>query len=222
LYMNWDHLGMFEIMGNTDLKPEENNYYSFSAEYINSKRNLNVSFITSYNQIYDKIDGYWSGINQDVYYYSNIGEQNILNIESILKWKVYKGIKLKGGYVYTDILDNSKSINLSAISPHAFTTQLEYSYKHKNYHLVSNISGKINSKKEYNVLSDDDDIYPGEYYQVKYPSYSIWNFALNQQFLKYSLNLGIKNLFDYKAPIANYNTSASPGRRYYISIGYKF
>ncbi len=222
LYMNWDHLGMFEIIGNSDLKPEENNYYSFSAEYLHNNSNLNITLITSYNQIYNKIDGYWSGSNQDTYYYNNVGEQSIINIEGLLKWKIWKGIKLKGGYVYTKLTDISESVNLSAISPHSFTTQIEYSFQKENYRLSANISGKIRSKKEYMVQSDINDIYPEEYYQVKYPAYSIWNFTINQKYLSYSLNAGIKNLFNYIAPIANYNTSASPGRRYFISLGYNF
>ena len=35
LFFNWDHLGMFMIKGNEDLKPEKNNYVSLGTEYSN-------------------------------------------------------------------------------------------------------------------------------------------------------------------------------------------
>lgn len=222
LYMNWDHLGMFEIKGNTNLKPEENNYYSFSTEYLNSEYNLSIVTIVSYNQIFNKIGGYWAGNNQDVYYYSNISQQDLFNFESLLKWRILKNINIKGGYVYTKITDNSDNVEQSAISPHSITSHLEYNYNKGKYNLTASISGKIKSKKEYAVQAEEDEIFPGEYYQVEYPAYSIWDFNIYQKYSNYSLKLGVKNIFDYVAPIANFNTSASPGRKFYLSIGYKF
>jgi outer membrane receptor for ferrienterochelin and colicins len=222
LYMNWDHLGMFEIVGDPNMKPEQNNYYSFSTDYKNISKHLNLTFISSYNQIFNKIEGYWSGSNQDIYYYSNIGEQSVLSFEGILKWKFLNRFLLKGGYIYLNILESNNTVQTSVISPHSFTSQLAYNYKKESYELNLNISGKIMGKKTFEVLASDDEIFPGEYYEVDYPMYSIWNIALNQKYSRYKINIEVKNLFNYKAPIVNFNTSTNPGRKFYVSIGYSF
>ena len=222
LYMNWDHMGMFEIVGDPNMKPEQNNYYSFSTDYKNVKKHLNLTFITSYNQIFNKIEGYWSGSNQDIYFYSNIGKQSILNIETILKWKFLNHLLLKGGYIYTNILESDNIEEISAISPHSFTSQLAYNFKKSRYELNINLSGKVVGKKTFEVLASEDEMFPGNYYQVEYPMYSIWNLAVNQKYSHYKLNIGIRNLFNFKAPIVNFNTSTSPGRKFYINIGYEF
>ena len=222
LYMNWDHLGMFEIIGDPNMKPEKNNYYSFSTDYKNIKKHLNLTFITSYNQIFNKIEGYWSGSNQDIYFYSNIGKQSIFNIEGILKWKFLNHFLLKGGYIYSNIIDSDNIEEISVISPHSFTSQLAYNFKKNNYNLNINLTGKITGSKTFEVLASEDEIYPGNYYQVEYPMYSIWNIAVNQKFSHYKLNIGVRNLFNFQAPIVNFNTSTSSGRRFYINIGYEF
>ena len=221
LYTDWDHMGMFQIIGNPNLKPEQNNYYAFSTDYTNIKNSVNITLIASYNHIYNKIGGYWTD-NQRKFFYDNLDELSVFNIEAILKWKFYKGFMLKSGYVYSKLEQIGEEYNLSAISPHAFTSQLSYSYTHNKYKLTVNISGKITGKKKYHELADENEYYPGEYYRIKLPTYSMWNVTINQNYLRYSLNVGVKNLFDYMAPIANFNTSTSPGRRFFIRLGYKF
>ena len=37
LFFNWDHLGMFMIRGNENMRPEKNNYFSLGAEYSNDR-----------------------------------------------------------------------------------------------------------------------------------------------------------------------------------------
>ena len=218
LYTNWSHLGMFNIYGNQNIKPETNNHYSFSTDYINPKKHLNVTFIGSYNHIYNKIGIYQKG--QD-YYYDNISEQSLLNIELIVKWKFAKYFLFKGGYINTNIIESSQEYNTSPISPHLFTSQLSYNYKKRNYDLKVNISGKLSSKKEYSILAGDTEEFPNEYYQITNPTYTLWNASINQSYQRYSLNIGVKNIFDYISPVINFNTPASPGRRFYISLGYK-
>ena len=58
LYMNWDHLGMFQIIGNADLKPETNNYVSLSGEWGTRRINLNVNVYG--NWFRNKIEGMWT------------------------------------------------------------------------------------------------------------------------------------------------------------------
>ncbi len=215
LYMNWSHMGMFTIIGSTDLQPETNNYYTFSADYINLDNKINVTAITSFNQINNKIDGVWAN-NETEYLYKNLETQKVFSAELILKWMFLKSFSFKGGYVYTKILQDEDAINLSTATPHSFSFQLDYSKIWKNYALGANINGKIIGKKSYNVLDDND-----LYYQVEYPMYSIWNFTVNQKlFNSLSFDLGVKNIFDFTAPIVTFNSSASIGRRLFVGITY--
>ncbi len=55
LFMDWNHLGSFQIKGNKNLKPETNNYYSLSTDLLNSNHTFNITLITSYNNVKNKI-----------------------------------------------------------------------------------------------------------------------------------------------------------------------
>ncbi|MCL3781968.1 TonB-dependent receptor [Prolixibacteraceae bacterium JC049] len=222
LYMNWSHLGMFQILGNKNLKPETNNYYSFSVDFIDAAHNLNATIITSYNDVKDKIDGVWSN-NETEYRYLNFNRARIFSIETLLKWQFHRSFKLKAGYIFLSSTKSTDAQDLSSMSPMSFSGQLEYRFIRPNYRLTANISGKITGRKEFDVLdSGSNAIHDGEYYKVKYPTYSIWNIAVNQYFGKHiKVGAGIKNILDYRAPIVTFNTSNTPGRKIYVSLGFQ-
>ena len=221
LYMNWSHLGMFQIVGSTNLEPETNNYFAFSTDYLNTKRKLNTTLIASYNQIENKIDGIWT--DEDTVEYINFDKIKIANIEALVKWRLHNFFNIKGGYVYTKQFKDDEVVALSEVSPHAITTQLEFLYSRGVYRISANLSGKYYSKKNVEGQNDDEDspLYE-QTYEIRYPSYSMWNLTINQQLGKHvTVNLGVKNLFDYTSPTVTMNTSPSIGRRYFISLGYK-
>lgn len=218
LYMYWDHQGMFTIIGSDDLEPETNDYISFSTDYLNVDKKINVTFISSYNQINNKIDGVWTN-NQTEYHYVNFEQQKVFSNELLLKWKIFKQFNVKGGYAFTKLIMDKDVVNRSSISPHAITAQLDYQYQSKNYALGANVSGKITGKKEFNVL--DEDI--NQYYQVSYPTYSLWNVSTNVLVKnKMNVEIGVKNIFDYTAPIVSFNSTPSPGRRFFTTLTYNF
>ena len=223
LYMNWSHQGMFQIIGNKNLKPETNDYYAFSLDFINGARRLNATLISSYNRVYDKIDGVWTK-NETEFRYKNFDDAEIFTIEGLLKWKFHQNFKLKAGYIYQKSIKSTDAQDLSSMSPMSLTSQLEYKMSVGKYRLTANVSGKITGKKD--IVSqdtDDDSPYNGEYYTVKHPTYSVWNLNVNQHFGKnLKLRLGVKNLFDYRAPIVSFNTSTTPGRKFFVALGYQF
>lgn len=223
LYMNWDHLGMFQIIGNDGLKPETNNYYSFSIDFIEPAYNLNATLISSYNQVRDKIDGVWAN-NETEFRYVNFSSAKIFSLEALVRWQFHKNFKLKAGYIFLDSRKSMDAQNLSTMSPMSITAQLEYILTKGKYQLTANISGKVTGQKKFDVLdSEKGSIYEGQYYQVKYPIFSIWNLSINQYYGKhFKLGAGVKNLFDYKAPIVTFNTTNNPGRKFYVSLGYNF
>lgn len=222
LYMDWSHMGMFQIVGSTDLKPETNDYFAFSADYINKNKNLNATVISSFNQINNKIDGVWS--SDSLVNYLNLDKVKVFNIETILKWRVHTNFNLKGGYVYTNQIKDNEVVSLSEVSPHALTSQFEFLYTKNKFRLTANLAGKFYSKKTIEGKEDDEDspLFE-ETYEIRYPSYSLWNLIANMNYGKHiGLSMGLKNLFNYTSPTVTMNTTPNIGRRYFISCTYKF
>ncbi|MCB8964027.1 MAG: TonB-dependent receptor [Bacteroidales bacterium] len=218
LYMNWDHMGMFTIIGSADLKPETSNYYSLSTDYINPWHFVNITATVAINQIYDKIGGIWVN-GQTEYRYRNLSDFNILNAELLVRWKFLSHFLLKSGYVYTKVLESESVSRMSEVSPHSYTGQLEYSFQKGLYALTANLAVKVTGKKE---LSEFDDEVNSSYY-ISYPAYSLWNINVTQRFRKHiSVAVGVRNLFDYTAPIAGFSATSTVGRRFYASVGYEF
>ena len=74
LYMNWDHLGMFMIYSNEDLRPERNHYLSLSAEVVSE---YVYAVATGYvNFFSDKIEGQWTN-NQKELHYRNVSSATL-------------------------------------------------------------------------------------------------------------------------------------------------
>ncbi len=218
LYMNWDHQGMFIIKGNDKLNPETNDFFAFSTDYLNSDKRVNGTIITSYNHIHDKIDGIWAN-NQTEYNYVNFETQKVFSGELLVRWKFIRSAGFKGGYAYTRLLMDEEVVNRSGISPHAFTLQLDYQYQSEKYSVGVNISGKITGKKRFSVFDDNS----SWYYEVSYPTYSIWNLSVTQKIMNNLIvETGVRNIFNYTAPIVNFNTTASPGRLLFAAITYNF
>lgn len=64
LFFNWDHLGMFKIIGREDLQPEKNNYFSLGAEYSDDR--LFISSTAYGNYFRDKIEGVWAHLRHAI------------------------------------------------------------------------------------------------------------------------------------------------------------
>ncbi len=222
LYMNWSHLGMFMLLGNKDLKPETSNYYSLSADFIDVEKNLNLTLITAFNDVRDKIDGSWQN-NQKEFRYINYDNAQIFSIEALVKWQFLNNFKFKAGYIFLQSIKSADAQDLSTMSPMSLNLQLAYKFTKNNYKLNANISGRITGKKSFNVLDEEDTYeHKGDYYEVRYPAYSLWNLTVNQHFGKHiKVGMGVKNIFDYTSAIVTFNTSNTPGRRYFISLAYR-
>ncbi|MDR1345940.1 MAG: TonB-dependent receptor, partial [Bacteroidales bacterium] len=57
LYTDWDHQGMFRLVGSKTLKPETSHNFSLSTEY--TKNIVNISLTGYYNHIKDQITTQW-------------------------------------------------------------------------------------------------------------------------------------------------------------------
>lgn len=218
LYMNWQHLTLFTIYGDKNLKAETSNYFALSTEYVNISKRLSITGSLSYNSIKNKIGGIWTA-NQTEYHYKNGYEYSVFNAELLARWKILKSLQVKGGYAYTHIPENESITLLSTTSPHNLTAQLDYNLTKGWYELNANIALKFIGKKKVRELDIDNN----NFYIMEYPNYSLVNININQRFKRnYSLSIGVKNLFNYVAPIHSFYTTPTVGQRFFIAIGYDF
>lgn len=224
LFMDWSHMGMFQIVGNSDLDPETSNYFSFSLDFLNEKKNLNATVITSYNNIKDKIDNQY--VTEDVVKYLNMDEVEIFNVEAILKWRISQNFNFKGGYIYTSRHADNEAVSLSDVSPHALTTQLEYLYAKNKIKGSLNLAGKVYGKKTLDAYETDvaeTDVLYNQIYELHYPTYGIFNLTATCSYGAHiTLSAGAKNVFDYRAPVVTMNTTPTVGRRFFTSLTFRF
>lgn len=220
LYMNWDHLGMFMIYGNSKLKPESNNYISLSGEYVNRWINLNVNVYS--NWFRNKIEGMWANDGKE-YHYVNIGKSHLAGLEALCKIKICRNLQAHGTYNYLYTSKDDHGVRLSSSSPHSGTVRLEYNSHISQFATVANLTGMIMGKKEYDVLDEIE--VEGKtveaYYKAKVNTYSLWDFTVTQYIARnIRLTLGVSNIFDYTADYINFNTSTSPGRNFFVACNY--
>ena len=214
LYMFWDHQGMFTIVGSKDLRPEKNNYFSLSTEYVSSIIYCNV--LAYANLFTNKIDGIWTN-DETVYLYSNIGKTELYGVDLNTKIKIVKDLFFHGNVNYL-IKQHNSAVAANIISPLCLSGRLEYKKNLSFADLVVNLSSTYRSGKDYSVLDDND-----EEYFVHIDDYVITNSSVSCVFQnKYRITLGINNIFDYTAPIVSFNSTNTPGRRMFCAFNVDF
>ena len=209
LYTNWFHPwgGGFQLMGNKNLRPETSDNFNISIDF-NFKK-LNLTFITQYSKIKDKIDR--QGNIGDTLRYVNLhGNTDVLSSEVSAIYKLNKNFHFKGSYSYYDI-GKKRSEN----RPHTLTFKAEYIPSAKYYIPSIIISGKyLSHTKRYN---DDNSSF------VSYAPYSIWRLQLASKFpLGFTLTGGINNIFGYTADKVGFYSSVDIGRTFYLGLKWNF
>ncbi|MDR0604428.1 MAG: TonB-dependent receptor [Bacteroidales bacterium] len=213
LYTDWDHQGMFRLMGSNELKPEKSHNFSLSAEY--TKGILNASIIGYYNNIKDQITTAWNE-REDTAFYLNHGLAQIagMDVNVQLETKFGLSIKTSYSYIYTYSLDENGE-NISNTRPHSATIRIGYRFKKGIYILNPIIQGKVLSSLDMKGYSSSRE----QYYTIHYPAYTVWKVVINQQIYNaISLRLGIDNVFNYKAKRQTFNSSLTSGRTYFAGI----
>ena len=222
LYMDWDHLGMFWIYGNDKLKPERNNYVSFSQEYNSRWLDLTVNLYG--NWFKNKIEGVWTD-DQTALRYTNIGKSRLLGVETMATLKIKTFLNVVGSYSYLNVSEN-EGMQLSSASPHTGSVRFEnYINRNKKFATTLNFTAMFTGSKTFDVLDEIEiDEQPVEaYYSAGIAGYAICNFSVAQRLTKMvTLTAGVNNIFNYKSPIISFNSSTSPGRIYHVSIIYNF
>ncbi|WP_347048861.1 TonB-dependent receptor [Bacteroides fragilis] len=226
LFFNWDHLGMFMIRGNENMRPEKNNYFSLGAEYSNDR--LFVSGTAYGNYFRDKIEGVWRIYDMQYNFeYTNLSQQRLLGLEVLARWSVLDCLTLNGTYSFVDVSKN-KGIQVNTTSPHAATASMDYKYMKKNYRLNAVFSASCMGGKKFDVqdrvfVKEENKSYDA-YFRCDLPQYVLCNLSVSQTFWnKVKLTLGMDNLFNYVpktlgSGITMFNVPATAGARGWVQV----
>lgn len=226
LFFNWDHLGMFMIRGNENMRPEKNNYFSLGAEYSNDR--LFVSGTAYGNYFRDKIEGVWRIYDMQYNFeYTNLSQQRLLGLEVLARWSVLDCLTLNGTYSFVDVSKN-KGIQMNTTSPHAATASMDYKYMKKNYRLNAVFSASYMGGKKFDVqdrvfVKEENKSYDA-YFRCDLPQYVLCNLSVSQTFWnKVKLTLGMDNLFNYVpktlgSGITMFNVPATAGARGWVQV----
>jgi len=209
LYTNWFHPwgGGFQLMGNKNLRPETSDNFNISIDF-NFKK-LNLTFITQYSKIKDKIN-LRGNIGDTLRHVNFHGNTDVLSSEVSAIYKLNKNFHFKGSYSYYDI-GKRRSEN----RPHTLTFKAEYIPSVKYYIPSIIISGKYLSRTK--IYDDDSSSF------VSYAPYSIWRLQLASKLpLGFTLTGGINNIFGYTADKVGFYSSVDIGRTFYLGLKWNF
>ena len=209
LYTNWFHPwgGGFQLMGNKNLRPETSDNFNVSIDF-NFKK-LNLTFITQYSKIKDKIN-LRGNIGDTLRYVNFHGNTDVLSSEVSAIYKLNRNFHFKGSYPYYDI-GKRRSEN----RPHTLTFKAEYIPSAKYYIPSIIISGKYLSRTK--IYDDDSSSF------VSYAPYSIWRLQLASKLpLGFTLTGGINNIFGYTADKVGFYSSVDIGRTFYLGLKWNF
>ena len=209
LYTNWFHPwgGGFQLMGNKNLRPETSDNFNVSIDF-NFKK-LNLTFITQYSKIKDKIN-LRGNIGDTLRYVNFHGNTDVLSSEVSAIYKLNKNFHFKGSYSYYDI-GKRRSEN----RPHTLTFKAEYIPSAEYYIPSIIISGKYLSRTK--IYDDDSSSF------VSYAPYSIWRLQLASKLpLGFTLTGGINNIFGYTADKVGFYSSVDIGRTFYLGLKWNF
>lgn len=226
LFFNWDHLGMFQIVGNEELKPEKNHHLSVEAEYSNRKFFINVNAYANFFR--NKIEGVWKVYDMQYNFeYTNLNNQRLLGVETILKWHINDQFTLNGTYSYVNV-SKLKGVQVNTSSPHAATASLDYLLNKKNYQLKTILSASLMGEKNFDV---QDRVWVQElnknhdaYFRCTLPTYVLCNLSFVQTlYNKVKITIGVDNLLNYVpktlgSGVTLFNVPATCGARGYLQV----
>jgi len=210
LYYNWDHYGMWEIRGNSNLLPETSYFFSYSLEYLKQDLNFSTNFI--FNKITNMIHEDYSIIDGQSYYdFNQYGSVFSNSIDINLKYK-FSSISLDMSYSYTDMFDLESNKSVNGISLHSFNSHISKRMEKFNFNInlfYRYVGDKIVESRDQNTF---------EFIDSPISDYGIWKLSIskNNLFKIINFSFGIDNLFDYINK--NDPSSINPGRTYYMNI----
>ena len=213
LYQEFDHLGMFYIYGNSELKAETSTQWSGSVEY--NKKGLNLT-VSAFHNRYRNYITYTRVAGSSDFKYINTDNRRTFGIEATANYRTPWGLTVMGAYNFVDDYDNLNGYNLSTVRPHAITFGAAYRKRFGRYVFNTGVSGRWDSRFSTYSYSTSDKSY--EHYVIDARTHcSLTLGAEIPRGIKAAFM--IDNLFDYrdKANVASVQTPGV-GRSYVLTV----
>jgi len=207
--------------GNTNLKPQESDYYSVSAEFQKSFLTSSISF---YQNDLKNMIAYETGVLtpeleeqgiKKVRQFTNIGAAKTSGIDFLLNVRLPYNFSFGGGYSYVDAQNLTDEIRLEGIAQNYFNVCADWWKSWKKYRLNLGFSGRIQDEKFY----DDGNAKAYQIYKfvTSHRISSLNNFNID-------FNLGVDNIFNYvdDSPYGSHYGTINPGRTIFGGITVNF
>ncbi|MDR1274705.1 MAG: TonB-dependent receptor [Odoribacteraceae bacterium] len=208
LYSEWDHQGMFTLLGNRDLKPEVSRQFSLSAEINRGIFNATVSGYV--NRFKRKIvlqevieNGEWFMVNM------NADEAKTAGVDVTARARFAFGLGLRASFAYVDDYAEIDGRNRSSVRPRSSTFRAEYGRDIGKTRAHASLSGRWMCAVNVWSLNQGTGLYS---YQ-KNAARDSWKLNLAAEFPRgISLVAGIDNIFNFKDKNVTGDTYASLSR----------
>lgn len=225
LYFNWSHQGMFDIIGNPDLKPETANQFLTNLEWSNAL--LSFAAGVTHTLFKDRIV-----MQQD-----KKGNQHHVNIDGTSRmtvadahasWRICNGFTLSGSYTfshapaYREI--NGSQVDLSTIRPHNLLAKFDaYKAWDDKWSTSLALIGQYLSTIKVNTVSKEEGTDKLKVESQVYEGYPMFRTTASVSYdRRITLSLSVDNLLGYKANNLGYqNASLTPGRIFYGKLSFQ-
>lgn len=225
------------IMGNDALKPETNHYLSLAGEFTTQDFNISATLYNSYFRNKIDVRGHMEGL-KTMLQYENIRRSQMGGIELIARWRICRGLFLRGNYNYLFQIDDASQESTQYIypSPHTATLQADYGFSAgNNCYINLNATLRYVGAKTYEdfmPIIDLSGMSSGSMADLKYwtgsysarqEGYVICDAAINFDFKEMvGISVGVDNIGNYRPKIVNFNSATTPRRNMFIRVSYAF
>lgn len=227
-YYEFDAAGIWNILGNPDLRPEVSHNFNLSLEY--RRGNYELLLGGYHNHVKDKIASgvpYFSGDTSDrpTLPYVNLATYSVNGLEASARGRWKNGFSARVSYAFTDeqlpkdkdgstannqyIPARKHSLNVHADWEHRFTSW---------YGMNIAIDGR--------VVSGVDNVEYADYYNiskgtvtVSYPAYTLWKLLLSNKIGDaFKLTVTVDNILNYKPKYYYLNAPLTDGANVMIGL----
>lgn len=231
----------FFNIGNTELRPQTNNYYSANAEYRGSHVTVSVTgYLNKMDNMIALVNvpvgeippgittgylGDGSG-NMQARMYKNMEDARTCGLDLNVSYKVYRDLSLTGAYSYLDTRANLYNqtkgklhrVTIDGMAHHKWSASAAYTHSFgKMYRLGINLSTRGSSRRYYQNNGN------GKPYQL-WRLNTTHDLGRQDKPLSYRLEAGVDNIFNYVDRTMHplHLGTNSPGTTVYGTFSIKF
>lgn len=212
LYTDWDHLGMFRIVGNPSLHPERNTHLIASVSHHSPKVEASASVF--YNDISHKISTIANKVG-DTLKYENLSRQTLRGAEINLKYRPTAQLSLSAGLAFTNDGMHENGKKLTGTRP--WDASLIALYKWRKTYVTHLFSLRARTFSAMQVYDFDPSLQ--QYYYKDYPAYALLHLNYTLKWKNWGeASFLIENLLNYQPSFYDFYTPNTPGISGQISL----